>query len=334
MKAVVLEIRDGLAAVLREDGTVEKIPGEYRVGETVELADKTKVVRMPRKATRWAAAAAAALVIVSAGGGYGYNNAYAYSYVTLDADTSIEYVLNRRNRVIAVDALDEDGESLAAEVLAAGVKNSTLSDAMAATTEILYRDERLGEEQENCLLVNVSSRGEGQRQALTEEVSAYFSGREPGEELDVYVTNATRDEARRAEELGVSAGRYVLIRDIGERDGFEAEDGIDRFVGETVGHLLEESGRREPRGGQMPEAAPEGVPAPEPAPETGPEAEAGRQPGAMPEAVPAEEPADRGGEEMTPPDAAPESGQPEAPAFDGGTAEPVFDGGGASGEPS
>ena len=42
MKAVVLEIRNGTAAVLREDGIVEKFRKSCEVGQTIELPGSRK----------------------------------------------------------------------------------------------------------------------------------------------------------------------------------------------------------------------------------------------------------------------------------------------------
>ncbi len=174
MKAVVLEVRDGLAAVLREDGTVEKIRRDCRVGETIEVDAPGRVIPFPGKATKWVAAAAAALVILSAGGTYGYNNAYAYSYVTLEDNPSVEYVLNRKNRVLRVEALTEEGEALAAELTEAGVKNATLSDAMELTEQIVYG----GSAPEEAPSVNIASRGQKQQESLQTEMEEYLRGRE------------------------------------------------------------------------------------------------------------------------------------------------------------
>lgn len=251
MKAVVLEIRDGYAAVLREDGTVEKIRRSCRVGETIELEETGRVLRFPAKAAKWTAAAAAAVVLLSAGGVYGFNNAYAYSYVTLDANPSIEYTLNRRNRVIAVEALNEDAAELAA-ALSAEVKNSTLTEAIEQTTELLYEQAYLSEG--GCLLVNVTSRGQTQEIELSEELDAYFSEQE--EELEVYVTNATREQRQKAGDLGVSAGRYMVIRELMERETPESEptrEDVDRLEGATVEELFRQGG---PGTGQPQEDAP------------------------------------------------------------------------------
>ena len=60
MKAVVLEIRNGTAAVLREDGIVEKFRKSCEVGQTIELPGSRKQPALVRTLR----AAVAALVML------------------------------------------------------------------------------------------------------------------------------------------------------------------------------------------------------------------------------------------------------------------------------
>ena len=70
MKAVVVKVRKGEAAVLREDGTVEVIRRDCRAGETIELAEKVTAFlpKRQRRVRRLAAAAAAAVRALGIGG--------------------------------------------------------------------------------------------------------------------------------------------------------------------------------------------------------------------------------------------------------------------------
>ena len=114
MKGIVLEKRNGFAAVLREDGLVVKARVQAGVGETVELNDAAapKRGRPALRIVRTAVAAVLALAIT--GGAYGYTNVAAASYVTLDTEeTSVELSINRMGRVVGVRALDEGSEELA-----------------------------------------------------------------------------------------------------------------------------------------------------------------------------------------------------------------------------
>jgi len=239
MKAIVLQTDGGFAAVLRDDGVVEKIRRSCNVGETIELEEQ-KVVRFPKRLTQWAAGAAAALILLAGGGMYGYNNAYAYSYVTLDTNPSIEYTLNRKNEVLRITALNEDAESIVESLNAAGVKKESLTDAIGRTTELLYEGAYLGEDCDNCILVSVTSHGDRQAQDLLEEVGVYYSDYE--NELTVYVTEATTSEAKQAQMLGVSTGRYKLAEDmLGGEEGMTREE-AERFEQTTVRELIGGSG--------------------------------------------------------------------------------------------
>ena len=237
MKGVVLEIRDGEAAVLLEDKTVRRIRCDCEVGDTVEIEEKGRITQFPKRATRWAAAAVAAVVLVS-GGSYGYNNAYAYSYVTLDANPSIEYVLNRKNEVLSVSALNEDAVSIVEELNADNVRGMALTELLEETTELLYRDSYLDAENEDCLLISVTSRGDRQRENLNAEIDE-FSERESSA---VYVTNATIGEERSARSLGMSTGRYKLMEDTLAAEGGSAAEDPRSFGEAPVAELLERSG--------------------------------------------------------------------------------------------
>ena len=90
MKGLVLELRDGLAAVLREDGQVVTTDLPCRVGETIELpAEVVPFEAGPKPKAgrrRWIAGlAAAAVALAVIGGGYSYNTAFAASYLSVDA---------------------------------------------------------------------------------------------------------------------------------------------------------------------------------------------------------------------------------------------------------
>ena len=255
MKGVVLEIRDGVAAVLLEDKTVKHIRCDCEVGDTLEIEAAGRITQFPKRMTRWAVAAAAAIVLIS-GGSYGYNNAYAYSYVTLDANPSIEYVLNRRNEVLSVSALNEEAVPIVEELNEGGVRGSTLTELLEETTELLYRAEYLEADGDDCLLISVTSRGERQRETLNKEIKAFDEKQSPS----VYVENATIEEDRSARSLGMSTGRYKLMEETSAENG-RPEDIAPDFAEAPVEELLQRSGRRP--ASEKPEegTAPQGEPA-------------------------------------------------------------------------
>ena len=95
MKAIVLEIKNGEAAVLREDGIVVTTRQKCRVGDTIEVDDRVKIGGVKRFNRIARLAIVAMLVICIAGGSLGYMTASASSYVSVDAgETSLEFAVN------------------------------------------------------------------------------------------------------------------------------------------------------------------------------------------------------------------------------------------------
>ena len=106
MKAVIVAVEGRYAAALTQDGRMTRVRNRgYALGQTVEPEALTAASPL-RKASAWAAAAAAALVLL---GGGGYLYASPYAYVSLDVNPSVEYVLNRFDRVLQATAVNEDG---------------------------------------------------------------------------------------------------------------------------------------------------------------------------------------------------------------------------------
>ena len=155
------------------------------------------------------AVAAAAMVALSIGGMYRYTTVQAYSYVTLDINPSFEYVLNWQNKVLSVEAVNEDAEEYVSQ-LQTEVKQKTLNEALEATTSFLTAENVLAG-QEDYVLVNVTSDSDRRTAFLTEEAEGYFSNTE---EVTLVVTEATMEERKTARDLGISTGKYKEIETI------------------------------------------------------------------------------------------------------------------------
>lgn len=220
LKALVLEIKDGKAAVLCEDGTVTTTDQPCRVGDIIEL--ETKVVSFEeakaRRARRWTRPlVAAALALVILGGSYRATTAYATSYVSLDVEeSSVELSVNMYGRVIDVDAVNEESEELA-ESLRSDVRNLRVDDALDRAVRVF--DERGFLEGEDAALVaGVTS----DSAAFGEETSAALErlgGRDEGGFRFVTV-DVTRDQRQEARRSNMSGGRFCFEQ---RRDEFEEE---------------------------------------------------------------------------------------------------------------
>ena len=210
MKGLVLEIRDGLAAVLREDGQVVTTDLPCQVGETIELpAEVIPFEEEPKPKAgrrRWIgglAAAAVALAVI--GGGYSYNTAFASSYLSVDAQgASVELSLNRRGQVIDVRAVDEDSVILAQE-LSATLDRLPVEEALEQTMDTLDRRGYLADP-DGPVVIGVTADSEKRGAALDAAVDRF--AKEPGrrEVVALEVTPDQREEAARQQQSG---GAYV-----------------------------------------------------------------------------------------------------------------------------
>lgn len=255
MKAVVLEIRGKEAVVLTTEGEIIKIKQKnLTTGDTIELSEKQlNGKRIPLQTVlRYGSIAAAAALFVGGAGMYSYNNVMACSYVSLDADTSIEFTLNRKNLVLDVTALDDEAAELVQELKTDGIKKSTLSEAMEKTAALLEKYGYLDTESTDYVLVNVSCDDEKIRDLLKEEASTVFDNmnEKSTETVNATVTGSSISERKDAKALGISSGEYQEIRKIKENETAASKpevsaDDIDKYGSMGVRELLETSGQLE-----------------------------------------------------------------------------------------
>ncbi len=131
MTGLVLEIRNGEAAILLKNGEINRIKDAgYEVGETIETSGQTRIFRFPKALGRAVAAAAIILVVALAGGNYYYTTVEAAGFVTMSGNMSLQYVLNRKIEVIAVNGLDAEGREVASIMEKQGYKKKSLTEAL------------------------------------------------------------------------------------------------------------------------------------------------------------------------------------------------------------
>ena len=254
---MVLEVRGKEAVVLNTDGEIIKIKQKnLKVGDTIELSKeqiKGKSISANR-IWRYGSAAAAAVLLLCTTGVYSYNNVVASSYVSLDADTSIEYTLNRKNQVLDVTALNEEAEEIVQALKENGIEKNTLSEAMQKTAELLEKYGYLDSEDTEYVLVNVSCDNEKIRKLLKEEAATAFDevkGEDSKDtEVNVAVTESSISQRKNAKSLGISSGEYQQIQKIKENETAVSKpeinaDDIEKYGNLGVRELLETSGQIE-----------------------------------------------------------------------------------------
>lgn len=206
MKAIVLEIRGGVAAVLREDGSIVKTRQKCAVGERIEL--DAKLVVFPQKRRLVRALVAAALAIVVLGGSFTYMAVPASAYVSIDVgESSVELGFNRLGRVVEVKALNEGSASLARE-LADDVRFRPADEAMERTARHL-RERGWLDGEDDVVVAGVVAEDDSRREELCGAVDRHFP---PEGGLELHRVDVTPRERGEAMERGESGGRFVYDR--------------------------------------------------------------------------------------------------------------------------
>ena len=227
MKAVIVDLLDGFAAALDETGAVVKIPDAgYEIGQSIELGDSTRhragestrdafeVLgggRSTRETSRrrdplrmrGAAAAAAAAVVLALGAGTGYAYTQPYGTVSLDVNPSIEYTVNRFDVVIDVQAINDEGEAVLAQLDMKQLRNHRVDKAVAVTVEQIERDGYLDEEGAD-VLISAGTRNDAHSERLRQELEGSI---EHDMGIPTRSVSLTPEQVERAHENGMTGGR-------------------------------------------------------------------------------------------------------------------------------
>lgn len=165
MKATVLQIEDGYAVILLDDGTIIKTKTKDRnlkIGKVLDM----KEVNKQRKSRFGIALAITAMFVVLLGSG-----AYAYFtpsyYVSLDVNPGIVMEVNMFERVIKVEAVNEDAEEVLQDL---NLNNQNVEDAMFAAVERVQEMGYLDQENGNNIMIATAARNQGDAQKLTERL--------------------------------------------------------------------------------------------------------------------------------------------------------------------
>ena len=219
MKAVIVEKHDGFAVALRDDGCFVRVKGTtYEIGDKITLRSSRN--GMLRKVV---AAAAAFAVLVTAGGvGTGvYFAKETYSVVSVDINPSIEYSLNRFDKVIAVRGVNSEGEQIAGEI-SKSVIQGDLSNALHATMDCLCEKSYITEDEANYMVISVYSKSAKKQESIGVAV-AEFSDEET-KLCTVTTVNVSKEEKEVADSLGITPGKMILATDAAAAMGTDTSD--------------------------------------------------------------------------------------------------------------
>lgn len=236
MKAVIVDLLNGQAAALCEDGRVVKLPDAgYSLGQKIEVHARR---RARPKWLRAVSSVAAAVLVLGIGG-----TAWAtpYGVVTLDVNPSIEYTINCFDYVLSVSGVNDDGRQLLAGMDQKQLVRRHIGDALNASVAQLEAEAWLqgGEE----VLLAAGTRRDAHAEKLLNTLQTGLSRGDHA--LEVRAFTVSRDEIEDAHAAGMSAGRRHVLGELGEDGEHTSADWAERPVAELLQEL---DGSRPPRG--------------------------------------------------------------------------------------
>ncbi|MCR4429771.1 MAG: anti-sigma factor domain-containing protein [Tepidanaerobacteraceae bacterium] len=173
MKGVIVDVGSEYIIVLTKSGDFKKIPnhvGQCLIGGEIEVPDGVPAMHLlPRRllslaSTKRVAAAAIVFIMLLGLGGYAIADYFnPVAFVTMDINPSIELALNRYERVLAVDAFDDEGSILAKD--AGALKNMKISEALGILIQKALSRDYLKES--GTIMLTVS----GRQNRVTENVN-------------------------------------------------------------------------------------------------------------------------------------------------------------------
>ena len=235
MKAVILEIRDELAAVMSDDGRIWKVKNhEYTVGQEIEM--KKQISRGTRKLIAWAAAAAA-LVLTCGTGAYAYYT--PYSYVSLDVNPSIEFTLNRFDIVLTATAVNGDGEEILNGLSLDTLANLPIGQAISATVDQISQEGYFDGEG-GGIVVATSAEDEEKAEELAVQLQENVEQEteQNGDNVEVEVISVGYERVQKARELGVTPGKLNLVEKLQASAADPASINIEEWLSKSVKEIM------------------------------------------------------------------------------------------------
>lgn len=231
MKAVIVECSNGAAVALCDDGTFRKLKNRgYSIGQELFIQQKQTPNRMVQKLS---ICASLALVLLSFAGIGSHSYVEPYSYVSLDINPSIEYALNRYDKVISVSGINTEGQQIVSSI-ESDIKNQNITTALGVTIGQLEKDHYINQEEYNHVIVSVYSSNDTKTQSITSRVNTLSAEKSNICSIDtIPVSKEVKDDA---DSLGITPGKLTLIHAVAETSA-DSDFNVAEWTDKTVSEL-------------------------------------------------------------------------------------------------
>ncbi len=250
MKAVIVECSNGAAVALCDDGTFRKLKNKgYFIGQELLIKHKPSANRMVQKLS---ICASLALVLLSFAGIGSHSLKEPYSYVSLDINPSIEYALNRYDKVISVSGINHEGQQVVSSI-ESDIKNQNITTALGVTIGQLEKDHYIIQEAYNHVIVSVYSANNTKAQSIASRVNTFSAEKSSICAIDtIPVSKEVKDDA---DSLGITPGKLALIHAVAETTS-DSNFNVSEWTNKTVSELettIQQASSQVPDSGSGPE---------------------------------------------------------------------------------
>lgn len=237
MKAVVLEIKGDKAAVMTSDGCVRRIDNvHFNIGQQIivsDIAEKTPILSKSAQKFMKIAAAAAAMLLVVARGTYIYSS--PYGVVSLDVNPSIEYTINRLDKVLYVNGVNDDGKNILDNLDGDKLINMSIEKAVDITIDQIESEGYFAGEDRNYVVVAANTIQETHTDKLVNKLDGSLTN---NQKVKPIAMKASDDDLTAAREKGTSPGKMMIVENL---DSVSAESiDKDEWLGKSVADIVHE----------------------------------------------------------------------------------------------
>ena len=237
MKAIVAEIDKKQMIVITDKGDFIKVKRQLSLGIGDEIELKPQNINLTYRRLASIAACFLACIFLSTGV-YAYYT--PYSYVSVDINPSIALSLNRFERVIAVNPLNEDAVNLIKNTK--GLKNQDIDDALSAIIKSASETGYIDEKTENQVMVVVSAKNSKQEEKLAEMVTIAANNElsKVNNNFGVMVEKASVKSYKEALSNKQSPGKEILADKLREVSPEIKDEEVRNMSVREVVHLIKE----------------------------------------------------------------------------------------------
>jgi len=235
MKGIVVGVRDNQAAVLGDDGSVENVRNRgYQIGDVIAV---NTFRRSGNRQFRLLASVAALVAVFTV-------SAFAYTtpvgYVSIDVNPSIQYEINVLDRVLSIEAVNEDAKDIVDKL---DVKNMNIQKAMRATIEELIAAGYFDDSDENGIVVTTGSDNSKKALKLAEQLRLRVQEvvDDEGKTANVQTEAVGLARVMEARELDVTPGKLNLVQKLSEtKEGWDKVSDQAYWLGRSVKEINKE----------------------------------------------------------------------------------------------